>query len=271
MSEYTLSDGKGTVKRTSTGPNQAFVDYNPANLSAASDINGADVVGVQRGSADPVKASADQIANFSRWRTIATSRYSATPATTSTISMSDTSGIVVGMPIRYTYSGTTYYGIVTSVTANTSIAIAGATLNTGTALTSLELGQPELVVQLDFFISGTYATSIQDVLAAKMNAYANWQLSDAFLVAFQAVQKTVDTTTQPKVNVKINGNLVSTNDSNNGVQLSTSGTWVTNSAIAINTTNYAVVRGNPLEVRVTAAGGTADAAHLTVSCVLVLK
>jgi len=98
-----------------------------------------------------------------------------------------------------------------------------------------------------------------------------WSGPKAYLVAFSGVQMTVDTGTEPKINIQINNAAVSTADSNNGIQLSTSGTWVDNSAIAISTTNYDINRGEELEVDCTAAGGTGDAENLTVQCVFVLE
>jgi hypothetical protein len=202
------------------------------------------------------------------WRTVTASSYTATPASTSTLTMSDTSAVNVGDAIKYTDGRGTYFAVITAVTANTSITIAGAAFDTGSNLTALYVGNNK-VIQLDFCISGLYADGTGDLLAADMNTYFKWQGRKAYLVAFSAVHKTADTTTNPKINVKVNGSAVSTNDSNNGVQLSTAGTWVDNSAVAISTSNYDINRGEAVEINCTAAGGTADAANLTVSCVFV--
>jgi len=182
--------------------------------------------------------------------------------------MSDTSAVNVGDAIKYVDGRGTYFAVITAVTANTSITIAGAAFDTGSNLTALYVGNNK-VIQLDFFISGTYADGTGDLLASDMNTYFKWQGRKAYLVAFSAVHKTADTTTNPKINVKVNAAAVSTNDSNNGVQLSTAGTWVDNSAVAVNTSNYDINRGESVEINCTAAGGTGDAANLTVSCVFV--
>ncbi|MFA5458176.1 MAG: hypothetical protein WC261_11170 [Synergistaceae bacterium] len=202
------------------------------------------------------------------WQLVSASTYTATPASTSTLAMSDTSSVHLGDAIKYTDGRGTYFAIVTAVTTNTSITIAGAALDTGSDVTSLYVGNNK-VIQLDFFVSGTYADGTGDLLAADMNTYFKWQGRKAYLVAFSAVHKTVDTTTNPKINVNVNSAAVSTADSNNGVQLSTAGTWVDNSAIAVNTSNYDINRGEAVEISCTAAGATGDASDLTVSCVFV--
>lgn len=207
------------------------------------------------------------------WKSIASAKYTTTPANTSTITMSDTSDMAVGLPLKYTYNGTTYYGIVTAVTANTSVTIAGAPLNVTYPLTALYVGGASNVCTLTFAITGVYDDAIQDVLAEVEEQYFKWQGAAAYLVAFSATNHWVDSgATQPKINVKINGNLVSTNDSNNGLQTSAvAGTWVDNSAVAISTTNYAIARGNAIEIRCTASGTNGDAECLTVLCVFVYQ
>jgi hypothetical protein len=83
---------------------------------------------------------------------------------------------------------------------------------------------------------------------------------------------TVDTDTQPKVNVKIASGLVFTGDSNKGIQLSaTPGTWVAPTAVALNTTNYDIVRGDAIDIRCTEAGVNGDAECLSLFCTFVLE
>lgn len=203
------------------------------------------------------------------WRVIAGTAFTATPASTSTLTMSDTSAVYVGDGIKYTDGRGTYYAIVTAVSANTSITIAGAAFDTGSDVTALYVGNNK-IIQMDFFDSGTYGDGANDLLAADMNTYSKWQGRKAYLVSFSAVHKTADTgAAQPKINVKVNAAAVSTNDTNNGVQLSTAGTWVDNSAVAINTSNYDINRGEAIEITCTAAGTNGDASDLTVSLVFV--
>lgn len=209
----------------------------------------------------------------SRWMTIPADFYTATPATTSTVTMSDTSDLEVGLPVRYTYGGTAYYGVVTAVTANTLLTIAGATLDTGTAITKLEVGRPELVVQIPFFVSGAYGDGVADLLLADMNASSRWKLADGYVVAYEAAHATVDTgSPQPSINVKVAGNLVGTENTNNGLVMSgTINTWVKSSAIAISTANYGISLDDAIEVRCTVAGGNADASDLSGNIIVVLR
>lgn len=219
-------------------------------------------------------ALADYIAGENtdpEWTTISGTKYTATPASTSTVTFSDTSDLAVGKPVRYTYGGTTYYGIITAVAANSLMTIAGAPLDVGQALTALQIGTSGQVVIMDLKVAGTYADNVEDVLAGTENRYVRWRKSAAYLVAISATHKTADTgAAQPKLNVKVTGNLISTEDSNAGLQLSTSGTWVNGSAVAISTANYAVAFNSALEIRVTAAGTNGNAANLSVALVFVV-
>jgi hypothetical protein len=217
-----------------------------------------------------IATNTSDIAANKEWVEISTSKYTSTPADTDTLTMSDTSDMAVGIPIRYTISGTVYYGQVVSITTDTSIDIVGASLSG--SVTKLEIGRAHKIVTVPMYISGTYADGTDtDLLANDMTTYIKWRQGKAYLVSFSAVHDTVDSGTEPKVNVQINNAAVSTNDSNNGVQLSTAGTWVDNSAVAISTSNYDINWDEELEVACTAAGGTGDAEDLTVLCTFVLE
>ena len=203
---------------------------------------------------------------------VATSKYTATPASDSRITMSDTSDMAVGLPLRYSWGSTDFYGIVTAISTNSYIDIAGAPLVASPRPTPIEelcVGTPSLVDQVDFFISGTYGDGVADLLSSDMNTAFGWRGPTAYIVRFHARHQTDDTGTEPKINVTAGGSAypVSTYDSNYGVQPST--TWVANSAVAINTSNYQVDSGEALEIRCTAAGGTGDAEDLTVSLTIV--
>lgn len=206
-----------------------------------------------------------------QWTTVSASKYTATPASTSTVTFSDTSDLAVGRPVRYTYNGTTYYGIITAISTNALMTIAGAPLNVSHDLTNLDIGTPGQVEVLDLMVEGTYADNTEDILAGTANRYVRWRKSAAYLVAISATHKTADTgAAQPKLNAKVAGNLVSTEDSNAGLQLSTSGAWVNGSAVAISAANYAVAFNDSLELRVTAAGSNGNAANLSAALVFVL-
>lgn len=204
----------------------------------------------------------------SRWTEV--TGFTATPASTSTLTFgtNKTAVLKVGLPVRYTIASTIYYGKITASASNL-LTIAGAPM--GGDVTKLEYGVPEQVVVVNFFVSGNYGDGVADLLATDMNTYFRWQQSKAYLVAFSCTEKIVDTGTEPKVNVKVNSSAVSTNDTSLGVQLTTAGAWVDNSAVAINTTYYDINPNDPVEIACTAAGGTGDAAYLTVQATFVLE
>lgn len=207
--------------------------------------------------------------NSSKWYLIDTDYYTATPASTTRITCSTTTDFTTGLPVKYTYGGTTYYGIITAVSASAYIDIAGATLDTGVALTALHVGTPDLVVQKSFMIRGDY-NSVGDILSND-EQYFRWDASTAYLVWFSATVNTSDTTDEAKINVKVNDQFVSSNDSNNGIQLSgTDGTWADNPAVSITIANYDILFGETVKPWCTVVGGTADGTDLSMSCVFVL-
>lgn len=212
---------------------------------------------------------------FATYRVVPTTKYTANPSTTSVILMSNTSDFFVGLPVRYKYNATYYYGQCTAITANTSITIAGAALAPASALTELAVGQYGHLSIVTFFVSSTYGNGSGDLIAADMNTYFKWIGPKSYLATFSCVHKVADTgalgaTAQPKINVKINGSNVSTNDSNNGVQLSlTPGTWTDNSAVAVDVALYDVNYGEAIEINCTVGGQVGDATNLTVMCVFV--
>jgi len=199
-----------------------------------------------------------------RWRVIDPVAYNAaTPASTSQITFAGgpiASGVyrkagdyfAVGDPVRTEIGiGTYYYGIVTAVT-DTLLTITGAPLPLSPIL-SLSVGQPNMVRQIAIHVSRqSYANAIGDILGVGHR----WRGRTGYLVTFSATHAS---TGQPKINVKCNGNLVSSNDASNGIQLSaTPGTFVDNSAVAITAANYVIADAQTIAVRVTAAVASQD-------------
>ena len=204
----------------------------------------------------------------SRWTE--TTGFTATPASTSTLTFGTdrTSILKVGIPVRYTIATVIYYGIVTACTS-VLLTIAGAPM--GGDVTKLEYGTPEMVVQISIPITGTYGDATDtDLLYNDMGIKMLWRLGIAYCVKFSGTEKVVDTGAEPKVNVLVNAQRVSINDSNLGIQLTNAGEWVDNVAVAINTTYYDINNGEALTIECTAKGGSGDAAHLTVEAVFVL-
>lgn len=205
------------------------------------------------------------------WKPISTDKYTATPSSTSVITMSDTSDFKLGAPAKYTYGAITYYGIVTALSANTSITVSGAPLVVASPLSALYVGLPSLVTQMDFLVPGVFAGSVRDILVAINSQYAQWKQAAAYLCQFAVTQGTADTgANQAKINCKIGGSAVFTGDSNKGLALSaTPGTWNDASIIEVNTTNYSVARGDAIEVSVTYEGSNKNAEDLSVTMLFV--
>lgn len=208
-------------------------------------------------------------ARTARWWLVAPSRYTATPAGTSRIAVSDRADLTTGTPLAYTYGGVTYYGMIANVLA-AAVDIVGPPLDAGSPLTSLRAGWPEQVVQQDYFIAGLYGDGANAaLLVSDQHAYVRWALGEACCVGFSAIHRINDTTAQPKINLRIGGQQLSTNDAGNGLQVSNS--WQNNAAAAVAPGNYRVRRGTAIEVECTAAGAAGNAQDLTVTAIFVLK
>lgn len=222
-------------------------------------------------SADTTEITISASGGLSVWNTISASKYTATPADTDTLTMSDTSDMVVGLPLKYTYGGTAYYGIVKSITTDTSIDICGAPLVVESDLTALSVGTANMVQQVDFFVSGQFANSADDdLLLTDMRSSFDWNQTAAYLVQIRAKCYAADTgSNDPRINVSIGGdtNYVSTANSNAGIAVTDS--W-SETGIDISTTHYSIARDEKIEISTDANGSSDDAEDLTVSCVFVL-
>lgn len=218
-----------------------------------------------------------------RWRRVYD--VSSTAASTSTITTNSdlTDFIKVGLPIRIAIdsaAGTAtatsgnpvttsfLYGIVTAATSSL-ITISGPPLPTIAGhLIGVYIGLPEMAAMLSMFVAGTYADATDDdLLANDMASPMKWAESRCYLVRVSAVQMTVDTGTEPSINIQL-GN---TNALSTAIVLGAAGTWVENDAAAIDETNYLVDFDEEVEVACTVAGGTGDAENLTVQCMLVAE
>ncbi len=273
-----------TAKQTTAGALATFVHSNAtyglaayvAGLSEFSTLTDADKLYViQSGTGGYV--AADTLANYvvteatdGEWTNIPTSRFTALPPSSSTLTMSDTTGLAVGLPVRYTWDSTVYYGIITAVSVDSLLTIAGAPLDVSYEVTKLEVGVVGQVTQMDLLISESYSGSVQDILENVSNRYLRWRKGTAYLVAISATHAYADTgSSQPIVNVKLGGSLVSTDNTDGGIELSTAGTWVDNSAVGIDADNYDVARDDAIEVSVTDAGDNNDASVLSLALTFV--
>jgi hypothetical protein len=217
----------------------------------------------------PTEQAARELANtLERWTPIATSKYTATPASSSQITMSDTTDLAVGMPIRYTDASGTFYGVVDAIVGNTSFDLNGAPFDVGDDLTALAVGQPEMLFPLNFFISGNYDGGVADLLdTIDGRAYRN--LGPAmYLVHFAMQHKTDDTgANQPKLNVKVNAVAVSDADGGNGIQVGTA--WVHNGLVNVDSAQYDLQNNEALEINLAVVGSNGDAEDLSVMMLFV--
>ena len=207
-----------------------------------------------------------------RFRQYPTGRYTATiGATPSIITMSNTGGLFVGLPVAYAISSTLYFGIITAVSANTSITVAGSGLAAGAVLDSLRIGTESMVRVESFYISGAYGASVDaGLLGTIMKTAYKWRYPRAHLVSFSVRHNTAAATTQPTINVKIGGNSVSTDNSNNGIKPTTAGAWIDNTLASINSSNSGIDFDEAVEIACTVVGNpTGGALDLTVECVFV--
>lgn len=210
------------------------------------------------------------------WGVIADGNYTDTPASTSRLTMSDTTGMEVGLPLRYTIAGTKYYGIVDAVSANSYIDVRGAPLSGD--VTELCTGAPGRAVTKRVKIPGAYlvpwahnlpnndanADGLTDaeatssvMLADIAREYFDWRGAPAFLVSVAVTQRTADGgANEPYFNILVAGSLVLGENTNKGIQVSaTPGTWTESSAIEISSSNYRIVEDEPVEVKCTAPTG----------------
>ena len=96
-----------------------------------------------------------------RWKWIANEVFTATPASTSRITMSDTTQMAEGLPLRYRWNDTLYYGIITAVSANAYVDLAGAPLNASYSLQGLWVGLPEMVAIETFNLDGVFGPGLR--------------------------------------------------------------------------------------------------------------
>lgn len=202
----------------------------------------------------------------SRWTEIAASHYTATPASTSTLTFGtdDTAVLLVGLPVRYTISSVVYYGQVTACTS-TLLTVRGAPL--GGDVTKLEVGTPEMVTQIHVAIPGLWEDATNTgLIASDLYQSVAWESAQAYCVAFEHIQLTADGgATQPNCNVRWGGNRISTANTNAGPLVTASRA---STVVDIDTTNYAVAKGELLEIECT-KGTTGDGRDLNLDIVMV--
>jgi len=202
---------------------------------------------------------------MTRWRKLSPDAYTATPASTSQITMSDTSLLQKGFPLQYKYNDTSYYGLVHDLSASASCDIAGAPLDTAHDLQALYVGHPSTIMQMQFYEGSTCLDAVSYLICRAL-----WLLGPAYLVTFACRVRVQDSgANMSKINFYCGGaNAVSNNDSDLGIQART--TWTQNPQVDIDTTHYAITYGEDVAVRVTANGSNHDSEDISVSAAFVL-
>ncbi len=206
---------------------------------------------------------------YSRWTEVANTRYTATPASTSSITMSDTEGMAVGLPVRYRLDdGSLLYGVITGVTPDALISIAGPPL--GADISRLDLGLPDQIEQMTFYVPAFFATVNTNILLTSAGLFVRWNNAPAFVVAFAIRQRTPDGTSQPRVNVMLGGAAVSTLNGGDGPDLGI-GSWADNGAVAVDVPNYALGNKEDIDLKLTKTGGNEASTDLAVGIIVVYE
>lgn len=182
---------------------------------------------------------------------------------------------VSGRPIRFRQnSGTAWLYAVVTAYASGTVNLRGAPYTStigADAGRQMQYGDMARLVQETFAFAGRFAAvattqALQDLLLLQ---YA-WTRGAARCVCFFVRPLADDSgASQPHVNVKCNGNLVGTANSNAGLAVSDAA-WV-GTVTDIATENTAIRFGQTLEVAVDAAGTNGDARDLTLILNFVLE
>jgi len=242
-----------------------FGSYPPAASLEQSDT----VLALQQGAVKQATVQQIQaaVSDASRWIFIPTGNFTSVPLSDTEISMSDTSGMAKGLPLRLATTAGTKYVIVNAVETDAKITVTGPLLGTD-GISTISVGKPEQVSDMNLFVAGAYGTDItQSLMVDKMETYYRWRASKAHVVEASFINHTADGTSPPKLNVLVNGTRLITDDGGNGVEVSSAGVWNTSAGVEI---NAVIDRNDSLELEVTQAGGDGDARELTATLTFVL-
>jgi len=235
--------GSSTVKVSS---NDSTAGYLNGKLVAGSGISfeeGSD------GGNETLTISASGV--IDHWISIP-SGYTATPASTSTLTMtSDLTGTLKpGYGLRYTIGGTVYHGAITTITSNL-MTIAGASLSGDvSALYYTKIG----VVQLPILIPGYYEDATEACnMCGDLGQTLVWQQGPAKMVRALMYSRVVDASSNGYVNIR-QGSAVTT-----GTATAGAATTITLAAGSSDTDDYY----NNMWIRITAGTGVGQSRKIT--------
>jgi hypothetical protein len=194
-----------------------------------------------------------------------TGTFTATPASTSTLTMTTdlTAPIKVGMGLQYVIGGTTYFGQVSAI-ASDLLTVRGAPL--GGDVTALYYGGGT-VRQVVVIIPGTYEDASNTALiTSDLKSNLVWTLPLSYLVHFSVYSNVHDSgATHGQASVRINAAEVNTTAG--GELIAANTTWYP-TAVNIAVAAYDINPGELLEVT-SVKGSTGDASDLTVIMIFV--
>lgn len=252
-----------------------MADITISGLPGAGDPDKADIIPVVQG-ASTRKMTIGQLATIlsgqDKWRSLDLGSFTSTAPSDRRIDTSDTAGVHVMMPIRWYQGGKYLYGVVSAFGENSYVEILGPAVSTSNPISRIEYGSPSLLVTVDVFLPGAYATSTDaQAIANQTNSYFHWMLGPARLVLVRAVQAAAEgiPPSEPKVNVSIAGDKVLSTNSGNGILLKTAGELAESEGAEIIEEKYAIAKNNRIELAVSTTSGIAS--DLTVSLAFVLE
>jgi len=196
------------------------------------------------------------------WKFVPTANFTATPASTSTLTMliDMTAQIKAGMSLEYTIGGTVYYGQVYSIAAGL-LTVRGAPLSGDVTL--LRYGGGE-IRQMQITIPGSYEDASNTALiASDLNSSYVWESPTSYLVWFSVHSDVHDSGTHGQASVRINNTEVNTTAG--GETIAADATWYP-TVVNIDTAAYDINYGEALEITAV-KNGNGDATDLTVSMV----
>jgi hypothetical protein len=216
-----------------------------------------------------------------KWRVVPVTSYTTLPASTSRITMSDTSLMFAGRALRCSQPGGDTYAVIAAVSANTYVDVRGAPLTTGVDITELAVGAPAMTVVKELTLPGAYmvpwhepegTASEAEMLLEIAHKPFRWKGPPAYLVGMAITQGVADGASQPYIGCTVEGHVVFTENSSKGPQLSgTPGTWVISSLVAVDEDYYVVEDSDDLEVTCDATDSDGDADTVSIELIFVLE
>jgi hypothetical protein len=205
------------------------------------------------------------------WTPISGGKYDASPASSSRISMSDTSDFNVGDPVSVQQGGVWRYFQVVAISDDVHIDLAGEGM-TGEDIEQLSRAPAGELLTLPLFVNALYGDNvIADLLFTDMNWAEIWTNPPARLVRVRAWNKTGETgAVKPAINVVI--------DSGAAVEALSADLSMGGDDVVVNSPNDGVDGannqinyGDRLRIPIKVAGTNGDAANLAVYAVFVME